>query len=272
MTALKALFISLFLVLFASEGKSQCGIGQSYQIIAGLNMIVGDVMVSQDQDTLDIHIIMFPGWTIDKIDFDHYADSNDVPVSKKGKVIPGQLSVMRQFHPGVGTHTLRIPIKDMIVQDLYGALHMVVSQGGPTETAWASTWFGWFYYCVDGNSLPVTWVSIEIIDETLYWETAQEINNQGFWLQISLNGIDWSNWIFIEGQGTVFSNTKYQYKVPEITNTVVYIRLQQLDYDGIINYSKVLSYEYVLKPLNNNIYFNIIGQCIPLPDPILSGK
>jgi len=77
----------------------------------------------------------------------------------------------------------------------------------------------------------------------LRWQTASETNNSGFEIQKSKNGIDWKAIGFIEGHGTTFEQQEYQYNDTNPFSGINYYRLKQIDYDGIFEYSKVVTVE-----------------------------
>lgn len=92
--------------------------------------------------------------------------------------------------------------------------------------------------------LPVTWLSFHAKAEGkevfLTWSTASEQNNEGFDVQRSTNGRDWTTLGFVAGAGN--SNRENHYSYTDKTISVIqpyYYRLAQMDYDGTIEYSPV---------------------------------
>lgn len=75
----------------------------------------------------------------------------------------------------------------------------------------------------------------------LTWETAVEINNEGFELQHSTNGIQWRKLDFIKGYGTTQETRMYSYVDLHPLKGVNYYRLKQIDYDGQFEYSNIIS-------------------------------
>lgn len=78
----------------------------------------------------------------------------------------------------------------------------------------------------------------------LEWATSQEFNNDYFELQHSLNGMIFNSIGIINGQGTSFKTTIYEFEHTEPALGENYYRLKQFDFDGKFNYSevKVLSF------------------------------
>jgi hypothetical protein len=97
------------------------------------------------------------------------------------------------------------------------------------------------------NVLPVKWLGFNAtkINENLVqlnWSTAAEVNNKGFEIETSLNGVDFKSIGFVKGNGN--SNKKLNYTFNDnnasISNTGSYYRLKQIDFDGAFNYSNTI--------------------------------
>jgi hypothetical protein len=73
------------------------------------------------------------------------------------------------------------------------------------------------------------------------WETASEVNNQGFCLDYSPSGKDWHEFASylndsrLKGHGTTPSGYKYSYFTPSISDSVRWYRLRSVDYGGKIH-------------------------------------
>lgn len=76
---------------------------------------------------------------------------------------------------------------------------------------------------------------------TLNWVTASERYNEGFEVQHSNDGATWSRIGFVEGIGTsdTINNYRFINGIPSIG--INYYRLKQIDFDGTVDYSKVIS-------------------------------
>lgn len=78
----------------------------------------------------------------------------------------------------------------------------------------------------------------------LQWATATEVNNLGFEVQRSTDGINFTAIDFIEGAGTTTSEKNYQYTDGTVNNYFDYTyRLKQIDLDGQISFSGVVFVE-----------------------------
>lgn len=94
-------------------------------------------------------------------------------------------------------------------------------------------------------ALGVTYADLSglVVDEgnMIVWETSTEVNNDYFIVQRSLDGINFEDIQEQDGQGTKYSPSNYSFldnfRLPQTT----YYRLKQVDLNGSINYSDVLS-------------------------------
>lgn len=112
------------------------------------------------------------------------------------------------------------------------------------------------------STLPVSLLSFEAQlkdnnDVLLFWQTAQEINNKGFDIEISQDGQLFSKSGFVNGAGNSSTVQQYQYPVTGLANGAYFFRLKQMDSDGKFVYSKVV-----------RVVINVIGQRILIyPNP-----
>ena len=88
----------------------------------------------------------------------------------------------------------------------------------------------------DTDALPVTWLSFHANKNDqavqLEWQTAMEINNEGFEVQRSLNGIDFEKIGWVEGNGTTLMTSAYTFRDASPQKGLNYYRLKQVDFDG----------------------------------------
>ena len=108
--------------------------------------------------------------------------------------------------------------------------------------------------------LPVKLVSFEGKDTkdgvSLKWLTASEQNNDGFEIQKSSDGIDWSRIGWVKGQGTSTISNMYFYNdnSPSVGD-LVYYRLKQIDFDGKYSFSPIISISYSQKEENIGLFY-----------------
>jgi len=119
--------------------------------------------------------------------------------------------------------------------------------------------------------LPVRYISFEAKrtqnEITLNWKTAQEVNNQKFVIERSINGAGFKELDAVVGNKNATNINQYHWsdKAPE--NGYNYYRLKQVDFNGKFEYSdtKVLRYATtVLKlypnPIVNQFYIDGLAQ------------
>ncbi len=95
----------------------------------------------------------------------------------------------------------------------------------------------------NGTPLPVDFISFTAIKNgdqaILNWATAWEINNAGFEVERSTNGVSWQKIGFVNGNGDVTSVSNYAFAASLVntSSAVVYFRLKQVDFNGQFAYS-----------------------------------
>jgi hypothetical protein len=106
--------------------------------------------------------------------------------------------------------------------------------------------------------IPVELTSFNAISDgeavTLNWQTATEINNQGFEVQRSNNG-DFRSIGFVDGHGTTTEIQSYIFIDENVSPGQYSYRLKQVDYDGTTEYSNVVEVE-VAQPIEYSLSQN----------------
>ncbi|HWB26902.1 MAG TPA: T9SS type A sorting domain-containing protein, partial [Chitinophagaceae bacterium] len=102
-------------------------------------------------------------------------------------------------------------------------------------------------YDFNDESLPVTLTSFTGNsakgDNILLWQTKTEVNNSGFELQRSMNGIDYTTLTFVPSaapNGNSTTELNYTYVDHKASASTFYYRLKQLDKDGRFMFSRVV--------------------------------
>ncbi len=96
----------------------------------------------------------------------------------------------------------------------------------------------------------------------LYWVTATEENNEGFYIERSLNGENFEPIEFIEGAGNSTNRTEYSLLDEAVmAGTLYYYRLRQVDFDGAMQYSEVVA----AKSLGTPTDVITLGEVYPNP-------
>ncbi len=98
-----------------------------------------------------------------------------------------------------------------------------------------------------GAPLPVKWSGIFLAPtekgySQVYWQTATEIHNDYFEIERSMDGIKFISVGQVKGSGDSSTPSNYEF-LDETTKpgNTYYYRIKQVDYDGLYDYSTVLS-------------------------------
>jgi hypothetical protein len=86
----------------------------------------------------------------------------------------------------------------------------------------------------------------------LNWETATEINNQGFEIERRTESSEYRTVGFVEGYGTTTEQRSYSYLDQTVEQGVNFYRLKQVDFDGSFSYSDEIEVD-VTGPLTFNL-------------------
>ncbi len=93
------------------------------------------------------------------------------------------------------------------------------------------------------NELPVELIDFQtrLTNEggVLTWRTASELNNSGFEVQHSKDGLNWKQLAFVKGSGTTLEEQAYKWLDSNIEYGQNYYRLKQIDYDGQFSFSLI---------------------------------
>lgn len=102
-------------------------------------------------------------------------------------------------------------------------------------------------------SFPIEWhnISAKAEGSVLYieWMTSQEINNRGFEVELSDEGIFYDKIGYVEGSGTSRDAQFYEFQSLIKRYGTNYVRLKQLDLDGSFSYSRTVEVFAPLKQI-----------------------
>ncbi len=116
-----------------------------------------------------------------------------------------------------------------------------------------------------GGGLPVELLYLEANAMNnnyiqLDWATAVEIDNSGFEVMRSVDGINFTNIGWIDGNGNTTTQQYYTFSdMDVVSGTVYYYRLNQVDYDG----DNELTYIVSASLVTDNVF--AIGEFVPNP-------
>jgi hypothetical protein len=104
----------------------------------------------------------------------------------------------------------------------------------------------WLHGSQHGVPLPVELLSFEATAVNneyikLNWSTATEINNDGFEIQRSLDGVNFTKIGWANGMGNTSNKQDYLFNDFEAVAGVNYYRLKQIDFNGDFEYSPIVS-------------------------------
>jgi hypothetical protein len=104
----------------------------------------------------------------------------------------------------------------------------------------------WIHGTESGYPLPVELLSFEATAVNneyikLNWSTATEINNDGFEVQKSTDGINFTKIGWVKGMGNTTNKQDYLFNDMEPFDGVNYYRLKQIDYNGDFEYSPIVA-------------------------------
>ncbi|MEM1321946.1 MAG: chitobiase/beta-hexosaminidase C-terminal domain-containing protein [Bacteroidota bacterium] len=96
------------------------------------------------------------------------------------------------------------------------------------------------------NPLPVTLLNFKahVVEEEevlLEWTTSSEQNNQGFDIQRSADGLNWTTLGFQAGAGFSTNSRQYQFVDKNTIKGLAYYRLKQIDWDEQYEFSNIVS-------------------------------
>jgi len=119
-----------------------------------------------------------------------------------------------------------------------GAIEIVVTGNGGTIFIVNSFGFS-------DTPLPVELTAFTAVEDetdvTLFWETASELNNAGFYVEhLRPEFGDYEQIGFVEGHGTIGTAQFYRYQVQGLSAGIHRFRLKQVDFDGAFEYSPIV--------------------------------
>jgi hypothetical protein len=181
-----------------------------------------------------------------------------------GPVAPGP-SVVHYVYDS-GTNTLTSYINGVVASSVVqGAVNIVGSAnfkvGGYSTSAGMSPGslmdeFRMYSRALDAAEVAATWndplpveltsfsASVIANNVTLQWETATEINNNGFEIERNSSG-EFEHIGFVPGFGTTSEPKSYSFTDTDLQPGIHSYRLKQIDYDGSFTYSKIVEAEII---------------------------
>lgn len=111
------------------------------------------------------------------------------------------------------------------------------------------TGFSKFMLVTPNAVLPITLLQFDgkilKANALLKWTTSQELDNSGYAIERSIDGVNFKEIGFVNGHGTVNNETNYNYADNNLAKAVYYYyRLKQVDNSGKFSYSKIITLAY----------------------------
>lgn len=110
------------------------------------------------------------------------------------------------------------------------------------------------------STLPVELVFFKgkLNDRSIYlsWQTAIEINNLGFEVEISNNAVSWADLGFVDGLKNTSEKQNYSFVHENPSFGVNFYRLRQVDIDGSYKYSDIINFDIASEGVNVIVYPN----------------
>ncbi|CAG0942367.1 partial Bacillopeptidase F, partial [Candidatus Brocadiaceae bacterium] len=106
------------------------------------------------------------------------------------------------------------------------------TDGSIHKQGWELDDIGIYVYTVVPVELTSFTSSLNNGTVSLQWSTATELNNKGFVVERSINGVSWESAGFVEGRGTTSESVTYRYTEKATVIGTIFYRLKQTDFDG----------------------------------------
>ncbi|PCJ65294.1 MAG: hypothetical protein COA58_10575 [Bacteroidetes bacterium] len=104
---------------------------------------------------------------------------------------------------------------------------------------------------INFSAVPVELISFKGLTlnstNTLFWNTASELNNKEFIIERSLDGHLWNSIGTVTGMGNTNYKVDYTFVDESPLEGLNFYRLKQIDYDGLFNYSSIVKLMSVTK-------------------------
>jgi hypothetical protein len=96
----------------------------------------------------------------------------------------------------------------------------------------------------DGTPVELSGIEARTAEDEVIieWSTQTETNNKGFQIDRKQNN-EWTNAAFVDGKGTTTETSNYSFRERLNKTGKYYYRLQQVDLDGTINFSRIMEVE-----------------------------
>lgn len=173
----------------------------------------------------------------------YYDQLNDQACLDNITIAEWDNSLWRNLHPTVSNVNLASPILSYATKTGYPATYTGTPFNTERFVLGSLAYNPWSPACI---ILPVELLYLKakplFTSIQLDWATASELQNLGYDLERSDNGVDFVKIAWIKGAGTTSLTSKYDYEDKDVEFNVEYTyRLKQHDLDGGVKYSNQVS-------------------------------
>jgi hypothetical protein len=154
--------LTIGLIPVGGQAQSSCGEIMETALIAGQNILMGTVVVENDEEYVYVTYQTDGNWLITETHLDIATRPEDLKQTSKGNAVPGRFAYKSEHDPGVTTmtHTIDLTAWPPGTQ-LYLAAHSVVVSDFGSETAWGegldfpgNNWAMYFSHLVQSCEPP----------------------------------------------------------------------------------------------------------------------
>ncbi len=185
-------------------------------------------------------------WTPDMTSFSvKLVDFGPTGVYATGPVVEG----LKTFTLTQGTwNSLEINLDDLAALTTKGHIAQLLFVDNDNGGAGGGTVFFDNVYFSSQTTLPVRFIDfnghLENNQAVLNWSTTNEINNKGFNVERSQDGVKFDAVSFVAGKGRGAQVNNYTYSDAKLLSGANYYRLKQTDLDGNFAYSSAIKIDY----------------------------
>ena len=263
---MKKLFLLLFCVIMSSMATSQTvdgGFitnvnGSVYEVTLSANMEsgIGAAAVITLKFTFNNSILSFSANPVSGTDYSLFGDFANYTTKNITRPQPNTVSV-NLITTGTPSPVPLTTSSTNIVTLFFTIINSSVSSSLIWSTTEIAPVFLQDNYTtgnwpnLNNDPLPVELVSFIASNNqneiNLIWQTSTEIDNYGFSVQRSTNGINWDSVGFVPGHGISNSPKEYRYDDKNLPSgkTKLQYRLKQIDNSGKIQYSDIVNVKVV---------------------------
>jgi len=206
----------------------------------------GTEFVAKEVDATTRKFFHVDVWTPDMTSFSiKLVDFGPTGIYANGPVVEG----LKTFTLTQGTwNSLEINVDSLTALTTKGHIAQLLFVDNDNGGAGGGTVFFDNVYFSSQSTLPVRFIDfngrLDNNQAVLNWSTTNEINNKGYNVERSQDGVKFDAVAFVPGKGPGAQVNKYTYSDPKLLSGANYYRLKQIDLDGNFAYSSAIKIDY----------------------------